>query len=74
MTPAQKHNMKRYFVLSGNEYYAEQGMEDFNEYFDSLEEAMAFAETKSKEEDWACVWDAETKETLWKKGGYWDND
>ena len=64
--------MKRFLVFAGDAYYPEGGMYDFQEDFDTLEEARSF-EAKIKEEfksiwkdswknfKWSAIWDSETR-------------
>jgi hypothetical protein len=64
--------MKRFLVFAGDAYYPEGGMNDFQEDFDTLEEAKSF-EAKIKEEfkllwkdkwkdfKWSAIWDSETR-------------
>ncbi len=60
--------MKRFLVFAGDAYYPDGGMNDFQEDFDTLEEARSF-EAKIKEkwkfdwEDfkWSAIWDSETR-------------
>ena len=64
--------MKRFLVFAGDAYYPEVAMGDFQEDFDTLEEARDF-EAKIKEEfkslwkdswkyfKWTEIWDSETR-------------
>jgi hypothetical protein len=47
--------MKRFLVFAGDAYYPEGGMNDFQEDFDTLEEARSF-EAKIKEEFKSMEW------------------
>ena len=60
--------MKRFLVFAGDAYYPEGGMNDFQEDFDTLEEARSFeAKIKEKWESdleyfkWSAIWDSETR-------------
>ena len=60
--------MKRFLVFAGDFYYPEVAMGDFQEDFDTLEEARSFeAEIKEKWESdwedfkWSAIWDSETR-------------
>jgi len=65
--------MKRFLVFAGDCYYPEGGMNDFQEDFDTLEEARDFeAKIKKKLEsdwgdlnwydfNWTRIWDSETR-------------
>ncbi len=60
--------MKRFLVFAGDAYYPEGGMYDFQEDFDTLEEARSFvAKIKEKWESdwedfkWTAIWDSETR-------------
>ncbi len=65
--------MKRFLVFAGDCYYPEGGMNDFQEDFDTLEEARSFeAKIKKKLEsdwgdlnwhdfNWTRIWDSETR-------------
>ncbi len=46
---------KRYLLFSGDEYYPSGGWEDFQGYFESLEDAL-----KASKNDWWQVVDDET--------------
>jgi hypothetical protein len=64
--------MKRFLVFAGDCYYPFGGMNDFEEDFDTLEEARSF-EAKIKEKfkllwkdnwkdfKWSAIWDSETR-------------
>jgi hypothetical protein len=64
--------MKRFLVFAGYAYYPEGGMHDFQEDFDTLEEAKSF-ESKIIEKfksiwkdnwksfNWTEIWDSETR-------------
>jgi hypothetical protein len=60
--------MKRFLVFAGYCYYPDGGMDDFQEDFDTLEEARSF-EAKIKEKwkpnwanyNWSAIWDSETR-------------
>jgi hypothetical protein len=64
--------MKRFLVFAGDCYYPNAGMDDFQEDFDTLEEARSFEE-EIKEEfklllkdnwrdfKWTEIWDSETR-------------
>lgn len=65
--------MKRFLVFAGDAYYPEGGMNDFQEDFDTLEEAKSF-EAKIKQEfksiwgdnwkdyKWIAIWDSEIRD------------
>ena len=65
--------MKRFLVFAGDAYYPEGGMHDFQEDFDTLEEAKSF-EAKIKQEfksiwgdnwkdyKWIAIWDSEIRD------------
>jgi hypothetical protein len=64
--------MKRFLVFAGDAYYPEGGMNDFQEDFDTLEEARSFESKiiekfKSMWKDswknfkWTEIWDSETR-------------
>jgi len=64
--------MKRFLVFAGDSYYPEGGMHDFQEDFDTLEEARSFeAEIKEKFKlrwkdswkyfKWTEIWDSELR-------------
>ncbi len=70
--PTNPKPMKRFLVFAGDAYYPEGGMYDFQEDFDTLEEARSFEE-KIKEKfkllwkdswknfKWSAIWDSETR-------------
>jgi len=64
--------MKRFLVFAGDAYYPYGGMDDFQEDFDTLEEARSFEakiieKFKSTWKDswknfkWSAIWDLETR-------------
>jgi hypothetical protein len=60
--------MKRFLVFAGDCYYPYGGMDDFQEDFDTMEEAKSFeAKIKLKWKDnwknfkWTKIWDSETR-------------
>ena len=65
--------MKRFLVFAGDAYYPEGGMYDFQDDFDTLEEAKSF-EAKIKQEfksiwgdnwkdyKWIAIWDSEIRD------------
>jgi len=71
--PTNPKPMKRFLVFAGDCYYPEGGMNDFQDDFDTLEEARSFeAKIKKKLEsdwgdlnwhdfNWTRIWDSETR-------------
>lgn len=55
--------MKRFVVFAGDYYYPSGGANDFQDAFDTLAEALAFARPRlGPLWDWAHVWDTQTGE------------
>lgn len=55
--------MKRFIVFSGLQYYPEGGMSDFDDSFDTLDEAKNFL--LEHRYDWAHVYDTVTQERVY---------
>lgn len=54
--------MKRFLVFSYDTYYPCGGMGDFQDDFDTLEEATAFCLTLN--DDWIQIYDCQTKQIV----------
>lgn len=61
--------MKRFLLFSGCEYYPAGGMDDFNDDFDDLEDAVNAAEAiildKNNYSPWVHVYDTESKKEVY---------
>ena len=62
--------MKRYMVFSGEDYYPNGGMEDFDKDFDIIEEAIEFA--KKQKGDWIQIYDIVSKQIIVDEGYFRD--
>lgn len=60
---------KRYWLFSGARYYPNGGMDDFVGDFDTTEEAKASVTTTETGDQWAEIYDSETREPVFF--GYW---
>lgn len=64
--------MKRYLVFAGEVYEPQGGGEDFQEYFDDLNYAIQYADAYVTSDQhsltFAHVWDAETKQIVYRYG------
>ncbi len=60
--------MKRYLLFAGSCYYPSGGWSDFENSFDTLEEAVDAAESLNvTKADWAHIIDKETGKKLWEQ-------
>lgn len=56
--------MKRYLLFSGSDYYPSGGWKDFNDSFDSAEEARAKGNSFEPEYYWYHVVDSQTGQII----------
>ena len=57
--------MKRYFLFTGEYFYPNGGMEDFDADFNSVEDAMSYVKTTHRAMHWHHVADMTTGEIVW---------
>lgn len=58
--------MKRYLVFAGQKYYSGDGMKDFKNDFDSLEDATKEAMKEVGEYVWSHIYDCQVRKIIWE--------